>query len=213
MTDRYSEKMFMIVMLCMFLCPDVKIDESIQSHMKETYGNRLSKLQAEDESAFSDVFRRLSPHFVSPMICRADLQTEIVRRQLPDEIWKTQFGVFMTDMPGRRRAAQLVSFACLYNNISLKRLASLMEYPNMSEDEAVEACRSELMSLAVRIGDSNNSLHCGCEVAFVIEDDVVHVRTQKSAKSYAETYTRLINNIKDMIHTVENMPPRSGVAA
>merc|ERR1719487_1175432 len=59
------EQMFSLLLICTSLCP-VRLDESLQQHIKDKMADKQQKLQKGDETMYEELFQYACPKFISP---------------------------------------------------------------------------------------------------------------------------------------------------
>lgn len=65
-----NEQMYALLAICVSLCPQVKlIDETVNSQLREKYGEKMMRMQRYDEEAFAiydELFSYACPKFITP---------------------------------------------------------------------------------------------------------------------------------------------------
>lgn len=119
--DKMVEKLSLLVILCDAIVPDVKVDDFLLNRIKDQHKldvMKLSSSQSDTEEAVQ-LFKRLTPSFVSPAVWDQTLGRTLVEMQQPDAIKNRQLNLFAQDVGRLARVDQLLSFAKLYHNVSL----------------------------------------------------------------------------------------------
>eukprot|EP01055_Gregarina_sp_Pseudo9_P000418 Gregarina_sp_Pseudo_9__417@NODE_1273_length_1725_cov_19_166667_g1197_i0_p1_GENE_NODE_1273_length_1725_cov_19_166667_g1197_i0NODE_1273_length_1725_cov_19_166667_g1197_i0_p1_ORF_typecomplete_len523_score131_85Paf67/PF10255_9/1_3e79DUF3808/PF10300_9/0_046VPR/PF00522_18/3_4e03VPR/PF00522_18/0_17NYDSP28_assoc/PF14775_6/1_5NYDSP28_assoc/PF14775_6/3_8e02NYDSP28_assoc/PF14775_6/3e03_NODE_1273_length_1725_cov_19_166667_g1197_i0821650 len=198
------DKLYLLTLMCDMLSTDVRVDEYIMVKIREVFRDKIIKLQTDPDEAFADLFRRVSPSFVSPAIWNQRLKPTLVALQEPTHILQRQLSTFVRDIGHQRKIDQLLSFAKLYNNVSLNKLATLMGLSNSENPKKMdilkEQVRAELIS--VKASQSQSS---PMGIEFIVEDDSVHVTPQRPTELFLDQYIKQNNKVMEMIQHVQSL--------
>eukprot|EP01053_Blabericola_migrator_P000497 Blabericola_migrator_1__496@NODE_111_length_13907_cov_66_898049_g99_i0_p3_GENE_NODE_111_length_13907_cov_66_898049_g99_i0NODE_111_length_13907_cov_66_898049_g99_i0_p3_ORF_typecomplete_len522_score120_46Paf67/PF10255_9/7_7e82DUF3808/PF10300_9/0_0034NYDSP28_assoc/PF14775_6/0_55NYDSP28_assoc/PF14775_6/5_5e02NYDSP28_assoc/PF14775_6/6_4e03TPR_2/PF07719_17/1_6e03TPR_2/PF07719_17/0_61TPR_2/PF07719_17/8_3e03VPR/PF00522_18/0_73_NODE_111_length_13907_cov_66_898049_g99_i018593424 len=195
------DKLYLLVLMCDMLSNEVRVDEYIMGKIRDMHRDKISKLQNDPDEAYADLFRRICPSFVSPAVWNQRLKPALVILQEPSQIIQRQLNTFVRDIGHQRKIDQLLSFAKLYNNVSLTKLATLMGLnadDSHKTDALKEQVRAELISVkASQLQESSTG------VEFIVEDDSVHVTTQRPNNIFLDQYMKQNNRVMEMIQHVK----------
>ncbi|KFH17074.1 eukaryotic translation initiation factor 3 subunit 6 interacting protein [Toxoplasma gondii MAS] len=215
--NKAVDKMYILVMLCASLC-NVKLDESVNQMIKEKYSDKFYKLQQENDETYCDLFTWACPKFINPATPSFEDPQALERfANSYSEVQLRQCKMFFKEVEFHKKISTINSFAKLYNNIQLSKLASLME---LSDKDPEDAVRSEILSVKYKgrqkvwrsgsllSGDltpssSDNS------VEFYMDQDMIHVRSQQSQKVYVDQFLKQIERSQHLFNSIQNSA-RSG---
>ncbi|AFZ79110.1 hypothetical protein BEWA_019550 [Theileria equi strain WA] len=204
--SKQTEKMYLIIILC-HVTTKIKLDETILQTIKEQYANKFYQLQVDNEEAFRDVFLKACPKFIDPSITMhkaSDGTTSSINEPI-----QRQVQIFLEEINKLRKVDEIYSYAKLYHNISLTKLASLM---NIGDDK--EVLRSYILCVKhlVRqfVSNSYSFYHADALQSFGDRDDlyidqnVLHIKSKQHQKIYAEYFLQQINKCRQTLHNLQS---------
>lgn len=202
--DSTMDKLNLIALICDVMSPQVKIDEFIMNRIADKYKNEYYRVnsQLDCEESILDLFKRVMPRFVSPASWDQNLRTPLIEIQQTSEISARQIALFAENIGHQKRVDQLLSFAKLYHNVSLTKLASLMGRisPNNTEaeiDSIKENVRAELLSV--------KSLTSSMAMDFLVDEDIVHIQPHKTNEAFVEQYARQFGRLRDLVAHIQSL--------
>ncbi|UKJ90240.2 hypothetical protein MACJ_001171 [Theileria orientalis] len=201
--SKQTEKMYLITIIC-HVTSRIKLDETIMQTIKEQYTNKFYQLQVDNEESFRDVFLKACPKFIDPappkLLEDPSSASEVLQRQ-------TQ--IFLEDISNQRKIDEIYSYAKLYHNISLKKLGGLM---NIGDDP--EVLRSHILSvkhlMRQFVADPSSHYHTDVLQTFgdrdelYIDQNVLHIKSKKNQKIYAEYFLQQINKCKQTLNSLHS---------
>ncbi|XP_053992238.1 eukaryotic translation initiation factor 3 subunit L-like [Hylaeus volcanicus] len=203
---RMTDKMYHVVMLCHALSPS-RLENSIQSRLQEKLADKYCKLQSDNEEAYKEVFVKACPKFVTPVICSFNDPREVLEIDQQEPL-NRQLNVFLKDVFYQHRVFNVRSVAKLYNNLSLSKLANLMD---LTQKNAVEIVRSEMLcvkSRAEQVIWKSGSLLDGERVELLndldiyLDTDTIHVKNLATHENFVHAFVEQIQRIKDLTNMV-----------
>eukprot|EP01057_Protomagalhaensia_wolfi_P005886 Protomagalhaensia_wolfi_Nauph_80__5885@NODE_761_length_2023_cov_12_142641_g572_i0_p1_GENE_NODE_761_length_2023_cov_12_142641_g572_i0NODE_761_length_2023_cov_12_142641_g572_i0_p1_ORF_typecomplete_len533_score129_65Paf67/PF10255_9/2_9e03Paf67/PF10255_9/1_5e79DUF3808/PF10300_9/0_013NYDSP28_assoc/PF14775_6/0_99NYDSP28_assoc/PF14775_6/4_2e02_NODE_761_length_2023_cov_12_142641_g572_i04241989 len=201
--DATIDQLYLLTLLCDMLSSNVKVDEYIMVKIREMHRDKIIKLQSDPDEAFADLFRRVCPPFVSPAMWNQRLKPALVVLQDSSQIVQRQLNTFVRDIGHQRKIDQLLSFAKLYNNVCLTKLATLMGLgsdASVKPEQLKEQVRVELISVkASQVQERSTG------VEFIVDDDSVHVKPQRPKELLLDQYVKQNNRISEMIEHIRNL--------
>jgi len=207
--NRLIDKMYLLTILCNALSPN-RLDESISQHIKDKHPDKVFKLQQDDEEVWQDTFCKACPKFIDPSIPSYESKEEL-RSIDPLEPQDRQLASFLRDVRFQRKVSEVRSFAKLYNNISMAKLASLMD---LKSPDALETVRSELLCAkhrgrqqVWRAGNLGSGDHIQTQfdgfVDFYLEQDMIHVKNSKNNRTYSDWFVKQISKTQDLLSSLQ----------
>eukprot|EP01054_Gregarina_sp_Poly1_P003203 Gregarina_sp_Poly_1__3202@NODE_190_length_11648_cov_127_353855_g169_i0_p3_GENE_NODE_190_length_11648_cov_127_353855_g169_i0NODE_190_length_11648_cov_127_353855_g169_i0_p3_ORF_typecomplete_len567_score88_17Paf67/PF10255_9/1_9e78DUF3808/PF10300_9/0_014NYDSP28_assoc/PF14775_6/0_92NYDSP28_assoc/PF14775_6/1_8e02NYDSP28_assoc/PF14775_6/8_3e03FANCI_HD1/PF14679_6/0_91FANCI_HD1/PF14679_6/1e03VPR/PF00522_18/1_6e04VPR/PF00522_18/2_9e03VPR/PF00522_18/0_17_NODE_190_length_11648_cov_127_353855_g169_i060027702 len=198
------DKLYLLTLMCDMLSSDVKVDEYIMAKIRDMFRDKILKLQNDPDETFAELFKRVCPSFVSPAIWNQKLKPTLVALQEPSHIVQRQLNTFVRDIGHQRKIDQLLSFAKLYNNVSLSKLAILMGLSNADNPKKADSIREQVRAELISV-KASQSPESSMGVEFIVEDDSVHVTPQRSTELFLDQYIKQNNKVMEMIEHVQNL--------
>ncbi|EAN32530.2 RNA polymerase I-associated factor PAF67 family protein [Theileria parva strain Muguga] len=202
--SKQTEKMYLIIILC-HVTTRIKLDETVIQTIKEQYSNKFYQLQVDNEDSFRDVFHKACPKFIDP----AGPSLKLTESPTVNEPLQRQVQIFLEEINKQRKVNEIYSYAKLYHNISLKKLGVLM---NAGDDP--EVLRSQILCAKhhVRqfVSNSFSLYHTNLLQTFGDRDDlyidqnVLHIKSKKNQKIYAEYFLQQINKCKQTLNNLQS---------
>jgi translation initiation factor 3 subunit L len=121
MIAKQNEQIFHLLAICLNFYP-MRIDDSIQTYLKEKYAERLLKLQRGDRDELIGMFHYSCPKFLSPVPPSFDGVTD----QYLMEPYNQQLKVFMDEVNQQLLISDIRSFLKLYTTLPIDKLASFI---------------------------------------------------------------------------------------
>eukprot|EP00922_Rhytidocystis_sp_ex-Travisia-forbesii_P070844 GHVS01105768.1.p1 GENE.GHVS01105768.1~~GHVS01105768.1.p1 ORF type:complete len:603 (+),score=99.51 GHVS01105768.1:127-1935(+) len=199
------DKMFILVMICNTMNPQTRaVDETITTILKDKYNDQLYKLQEDDEQSYREMFLRCAPKFVNAAAVVAGYE-----EGNKNESSQRQLNLFLNEVRYMTKVSNVRSFAKLYNNIQLQKLAVLMDVKEGGE----ESVRSEMLCVKHKsrqlVGRSMGPLTGGdftptaTQVDFYLDQDMLHVKSSKSQTVYTEYLLNQIQRCHDLLMAIQ----------
>ncbi|GFE53008.1 eukaryotic translation initiation factor 3 subunit 6 interacting [Babesia ovis] len=203
---KLGEKMYLMLILC-HTATKIRLDETIIQTIKEQYANRFYQLQGENEESFRDAFLKCCPKFIDASSGSGSLNdddSDITGGNLNEPLQR-QLNLFLTEIGNQRRVDEIYSFAKLYHNISLEKLAALMK---LGDDP--ELVRSYVLSVKHQTRQFANSSSGGDlipgasegDIDLYIDQNILYIKSRQSQKLYVEYFLQQIGRCK---HTLRNL--------
>lgn len=121
MITKQNEQIFHLLAICLNFYP-MRIDDSIQSYLKDKYAEKLTKLQRGDREELSSMFHYACPKFLLPVPPSFDGVTD----QFLMEPYNQQLKVFMDEVSQQLLITDIRSFLKLYTTLPIEKLASFI---------------------------------------------------------------------------------------
>lgn len=210
---RTVDRMYLVVLLCQALCNNFKLDETVGQTVKEKYSDKFYKLQQDNENTYKEVFLNACPKYINPVMPESirsfDDGGEYFNTAF-HEPTNRQLNLFMKEALCLKKVSNIRSFAKLYNNIQLQKLASLMGTKDKDVDDSVRSdmmcvkhkCRQQVWKNGLLL--SGDLISLSYEIDFTLDYDMIHIKGLKSKKLYVEYFLKQINQYQSLLSCIQN---------
>lgn len=198
MITKQNEQIFHLLAIALNFYP-MRIDDSINSYLKEKYAERLLKLQRGDRDELTSMFHYACPKFLSPV----PPNFEGVTDQYLMEPYNQQLKVFMDEVQQQLLISDIRSFLKLYTTLPISKLASFVS-KTPEELKSILLCFKHKMS-NIESDQANEDFRSSSEVDFYIHNEMVHIADTKVATRFSDFFIRQIqktNEINSNLHMV-----------
>jgi len=205
--NKRSEQMYKLIAICISLCPQRSVEDSIMQYIQDKYSDQLSRLSKGEESMYEEFFGFAGPKAVYPGIPNyQDLNSREIGQTVSQQ-WNT----FLADIRQQQKLPLIRSYLKLYTTLSTGKLASFAE--NMPEDKL----RSNLLCLKhktigkvkpVNRGGSplDGELASSSNVDFYLEKGVIHIADTRVAPTFAHYFTKHIAKLESLVSDLSVRP-------
>jgi len=192
MITKQNEQIFHLLAIALNFYP-MRIDDSINSYLKEKYTERLLKLQRGDRDELINMFHYACPKFLSPV----PPNFEGVTDQYLMEPYNQQLKVFIDEVQQQCHISDIRSFLKLYTTLPIAKLASFI---NKSPEElkAILLCFKHKMSNIESDMVSTEEFRSSSEVDFYIHNEMVHIADTKVATRFSDFFIRQIHKLNEV---------------
>jgi len=194
MITKQNEQIYHLLAIALNFYP-MRIDDSINSYLKEKYTERLLKLQRGDRDELSNMFHYACPKFLSPVPPNFEGVTE----QYLMEPYNQQLKVFMDEVQQQLTITDIRSFLKLYTTLPISKLASFIN-KEPSELKAILLCFKHKMS-NIESDQSTEEFRSSSEVDFYIHNEMVHIADTKVATRFSDFFIRQIAKTNEVINS------------
>lgn len=191
MITKQNEQIFYLLAIALNFYP-MRIDDSINSYLKEKYAERLAKLQRGDREELQSMFHYACPKFLSPV----PPNFEGVTDQYLMEPYNQQLNVFLDEVKQQLLISDIRSFLKLYTTLPIAKLASFID-KTPEELKSILLCFKHKMS-NIESDQANEEFRSSSEVDFYIHKDMVHIADTKVATRFSDFFIRQIHKINEM---------------
>ncbi|KAJ1569964.1 Eukaryotic translation initiation factor 3 subunit L, partial [Nowakowskiella sp. JEL0078] len=188
--SKKCEQMYAMLAMCLALSPQ-RIDENVQTLLKEKYGEQLTKMQKGEEGVpvFEELFSFACPKFISPVPPSFD--------SVPADTTKYQQQRFIAEVSQQLMVTTIRSFLKLYTTLDIKKLAVFL---NMTPEEL----RTQLLVFKHKTrqrGWESGSVLDGeyestADLNFYLKLDMIHIAETKIGRRMGEWFIRHINKFE-----------------
>lgn len=194
MITKQNEQIYHLLAIALNFYP-MRIDDSINSYLKEKYTERLLKLQRGDRDELSNMFHYACPKFLSPVPPNFEGVTE----QYLMEPYNQQLKVFMDEVQQQLTITDIRSFLKLYTTLPISKLASFIN-KEPSELKAILLCFKHKMS-NIESDQSTEEFRSSSEVDFYIHNEMVHIADTKVATRFSDFFIRQIAKTNEVVNS------------
>lgn len=192
MITKQNEQLFHLLAIALNFYP-MRIDDSINSYLKEKYAERLLKLQRGDRDELINMFHYACPKFLSPV----PPNFEGVTDQYLMEPYNQQLKVFIDEVQQQFHISDIRSFLKLYTTLPIAKLASFIN-KTPQELKAILLCFKHKMSNIESDQAATEEFRSSSEVDFYIHNEMVHIADTKVATRFSDFFIRQIHKLNEM---------------
>jgi translation initiation factor 3 subunit L len=199
MITKQNEQIFYLLAIALNFYP-MRIDDSINSYLKEKYAERLIKLQRGDRDELTNMFHYACPKFLSPV----PPNFEGVTDQYLMEPYNQQLKVFMDEVQQQLLITDIRSFLKLYTTLPISKLASFIN-KTPEELKSILLCFKHKMS-NIESDQANEDFRSSSEVDFYIHNEMVHIADTKVATRFSDFFIRQIQKTNEINSNLKMIP-------
>lgn len=189
-----GDRMYALLAIACALCP-TRLDENVQSTMREKYGEQFSKMSRGQEGlqAFEDLFLYACPKFITgngPSYHDHEALQSYIENPIPDPA-QHQARIFLSDVKTQLSNANIRSFLRLYTTLGTDKLANFLEVDQ--EDLVEELMVAKASSRSVKWNDGgllDGQVINTSDLDFAIDTDMVHIAESRVGRKYGEWFMR-----------------------
>ncbi|KAI4837373.1 eukaryotic translation initiation factor 3 subunit L [Plasmodium brasilianum] len=207
------DKMYLIVIICHSLS-SCRLDETILQNIKENYSSKFYALQSANEQTYADLFYRVAPKFIDPL-SNISFQLLANFENVQNQTYNSdptlrQLCIFLKDVTYQKKTFHFISYAKLYHNIQLTKLADLMNYKKEDEENVC----SDIMCVknhSKQLIWKEGPLYTGEMVTsvfgnafdFYIDLDILNIKTRTQQKIFIDYFVHQINMCKNLSNVLQ----------
>ncbi|PWZ03232.1 eukaryotic translation initiation factor 3 subunit L [Testicularia cyperi] len=209
--NKTADRMYALLSMACALCP-TRLDENIQTQMREKYGdqfNKMTKAGDEAQSAFQELFLYACPKFItsnSPPYHDDEALVEFKDKAFPDPA-QHQLLVFLGDVKTQLSNSNVRSFLRLYTTLGTDKLASFLE---IDEEELVEmmmVMKNSTRSIRwTQGGLLEGEVVNTSDLDFVIDTNMVHIAESRVGRRYGDWFLRNGTRMHDVLSNIQSKP-------
>lgn len=192
MITKQNEQLYHLLAIALNFYP-MRIDDSINSYLKEKYTERLLKLQRGDRDELVNMFHYACPKFLSPV----PPNFEGVTDQYLMEPYNQQLKVFIDEVQQQFHISDIRSFLKLYTTLPIAKLASFIN-KTPEELKAILLCFKHKMSNIESDQATTEEFRSSSEVDFYIHNEMVHIADTKVATRFSDFFIRQIHKLNEV---------------
>ncbi|KFK27817.1 hypothetical protein AALP_AA8G433700 [Arabis alpina] len=195
-----NEQMYALLAVCLSLCPQTKlVDESVNSQLREKYGEKMARMQRYDDEAFGvydELFSYACPKFITP--AAPSFEEPLVNYN--QDAYRLQLKMFLYEVKQQQLLSGLRTFLKVYSSISLAKLSNYMEVDEPTLRTILLTYKHKTHSV-----DSDGKIISNADIDFYINNDMVFIVESKPAKRYGDFYLRQIAKLEGVINDIDRI--------
>jgi len=201
--NKQNDQMYTLLAMCLSLHP-ICIDETVYSHLREKYAERMIKMSKCDMQEYEASFQFACPKFLSPVPPNYDAIQAVNFHKEP---YLQQLNVFLKEVTNQQPVPVIRSYLKLYTTLPISKLAAFMD---LKEDELnvhLMCFKHKMKNLVWTKGTSglDGEFHSASEVDFYIDKDMIHIADTKVARRYGDFFIRNIHKFEELNRTLKAM--------
>jgi translation initiation factor 3 subunit L len=205
--NKQNDQMYTLLAMCLSLHP-ICIDETVYSHLREKYAERMIKMSKCDMQEYETSFQFACPKFLSPVSPNYDLPPS---QNYHKEPYAQQLNVFLKEVSNQQPVPVIRSYLKLYTTLPISKLAAFMD---MKEDELnmhLMCFKHKMKNLVWIKGTSglDGEFQSASEVDFYIDKDMIHIADTKVARRYGDFFIRNIHKFEELNRSLNAMQPKN----
>ncbi|GFO02337.1 eukaryotic translation initiation factor 3 subunit l [Plakobranchus ocellatus] len=198
--SKTNDQMYTLLSMCLVLYP-MRIDESVHSHLREKYQDKMNRMQKGEMSEFEASFAFACPKFLSPVPPNYELETTAKSK----EPYALQLKVFTEEVMQQIQIPIIRSYLKLYTTLPIAKLAAFMD---MSDDDLVTQLmcfKHKMKNLVWTKGTSglDGEFQSASEVDFYIDKDMIHIADTKVARRYGDFFIRQFHKFDEIMRSLK----------
>ncbi|KDN52505.1 hypothetical protein K437DRAFT_254088 [Tilletiaria anomala UBC 951] len=210
--NKTADRMYGLLAICCALCP-TRLDENLQTTMKDKYGDQSSRMSKGDRTAFEELFIYASPKFIttsSPPYHDSEAMASFDEKTLADPA-QHQLKVFMADISTQLLNSDVQSFIRLYKSLGTDKLADFLA---ADEEDVIEMMMVTKGSTR-RLKWSEGGLLEGevvntSDLDFNIDGNMINVAEVKVGRRYGDWFLRNGTRMHEALLNIKAKPLPAG---
>ncbi|XP_047306769.1 eukaryotic translation initiation factor 3 subunit L [Impatiens glandulifera] len=195
-----NEQMYALLTVSLSLCPQVKlVDETVNSQLREKYGEKMLRMQRYDEEAFAlydELFSYACPKFITPST--PSFEEPLVNYN--QDAYRLQLKLFLYEVKQQQLLSGLRTFLKVYSSISLGKLATYLEVDESSLRTILMTYKHKTHAV-----NTDGKIISNADIDFYIVDDMVHVIESRPAKRYGDYFLRQIVKLEGVMTDLDRI--------
>jgi len=196
--SKQNDKMYTLLSICLVLHP-MRIDESVHSHLREKYQEKMNRMQKGEMTEFEACFAFACPKFLSPVPPNYDMMSGNGTQH--KEPFQQQMQVFKEEVEQQIQVPTIRSYLKLYTTLPIAKLAAFMD---LSDDELctnLMCFKHKMKNLVWTKGTSGleGEFQSASEVDFYVDKDMIHIADTKVARRYGDFFIRQFHKFDEIM--------------
>nr|KAG5713471.1 hypothetical protein BaRGS_025019 [Batillaria attramentaria] len=193
--SKNNDKMYTLLAICLVLHP-MRIDESVHSHLREKYADKMLRMQKCDLQEFEQCFSFACPKFLSPVPPNYDAMAENFHK----EPFRLQLRVFLEEVQQQIQIPTIRSYLKLYTTLPISKLAIFMDEPEDRLRTQLMCFKHKMKNLVWMKGTSGleGEFQSASEVDFYVDGNMIHIADTKVARRYGDFFIRQIHKFDEI---------------
>jgi len=198
--NKWNDKMLALLAAVVVLCPGQRLDDSVNTILRDKYADKIARMQRGESSAFEDVFSYACPKFILP--CAPNYDQPMNYNQ---DAFQVQVRVFSQEVEQQLQMPTIRSYLKLYRSIGIEKLARF-------RDTELDTFRNQLLALKhksyqLQTDRTNAALTEGkrtaaSDVHFFISGDMVHIDESREEQRFGDHFISHMHKFEEVITDV-----------
>lgn len=205
---KQNDKMYTLLSMCLVLHP-MRIDESVHSHLREKYQEKMNRMQKGEMSEYEACFAFACPKFLSPVPPNFDMMggaaDSIRKQETGKEPFQLQMQVFKEEVEQQIQVPTIRSYLKLYTTLPISKLAAFMDMPDDELCTHLMGFKHKMKNLVWTKGTSGleGEFQSASEVDFYIDKDMIHIADTKVARRYGDFFIRQFHKFDEIMKSLK----------
>lgn len=201
--NKQNDQMYTMLAICLALHP-ICIDETVYSHLREKYGDRMIKMQKGDLQEFETSFQFACPKFLSPVPPNYDVTLPANYHKEP---YLQQLNIFIKEVVNQQLIPTIRSYLKLYTTLPISKLAAFMDVKEEELGTHLMCFKHKMKNVVWTKGSSGleGEFQSASEVDFYVDKDMIHIADTKVARRYGDFFIRNIHKFDELNRTLKAM--------
>ncbi|ESO07694.1 hypothetical protein HELRODRAFT_185444 [Helobdella robusta] len=194
--NKQNDQMFTLLAICLTLHP-MSIDETVSSHLREKFAEKISKMQKGDLQEFESSFQFACPKFLFPHAPNWDIP---LHPNYYKEPHNQQLSVFLREVVSQQLISTIRSFLKLYTTMPVSKLANFMDMKESELMSHLMCFKHKMQNLVWTKGVSGleGEFQSASEVDFYIDKDMIHIADTKVERRYGDFFIMNIQKFQEL---------------
>lgn len=221
-----ADRINALLAIAITLCPQ-RLDESINTSLWDSYGERIVRMQRGESAVFSELFELAAPSFVygsnvNPAVTAAPAaaseESEAAAVDGKSRAFRTQQRLFLNEVSQQILIPTIRSYLKLYTTIDVAKLAHFLDIDvkqviqhMISFKHKAQTKRWQTTSTPAQ--PQPQPLATG-DLRFFFQQDMVHISSDKGPRRYSTYYIRQISKFDEILQdlkTKRDVTPAPGL--
>ncbi|CAG8514598.1 20056_t:CDS:10, partial [Racocetra persica] len=193
--NKKGDQMYALLAICIALCP-TRLDENIHAHLREKYGEQLSKMQRGEEGlqTFEDLFLYACPKFISPIGPNFEDLNSLIQAIEPHH---HHAKIFLAEVRHQILIPTLRSYLKLYTTMGIDKLAAFLEIePDKLRTQLLIVKQKSRQQKWISGTLLEGEYVATSDLDFCLKQDMVHIAESKVGRRYGDWFLRNINKFQ-----------------
>jgi len=201
--NKWQDKILALLSALVVLCPGPRLDEGVNTLLRDKYADKIARMQRGENSTFDEVFNYACPKFILPCIPNYDSPMNYNQ-----DAYQVQIRAFMQEVEQQLQMPTIRSYLKLYRSIGIEKLARF-------RDTEVDIFRNQLLALKhksyqLQTDRMNPVLTEGRQVSasdvhFFVSGNMVHIDESREEQRFGDHFISHMHKFEEVISDVSKM--------
>jgi len=196
--NKRTEQMHKLISMCISLCPQRSVEDSVMQHLQDKYADQLARLAKGEDSMYEELYGYAAPKSIYPAVPN---YPEANSREIIQSL-NQQFAVLQTEIRQQHKLPLIRSYLKLYTTISTAKLAAFAENTPEQDLRAHLMCLKHKTIGLLKTGNTASGSPLAGQVVsssnvdFFVEKGVVHIADTRVAPTFVHYFTKHIEKLE-----------------